>query len=220
MGAKADPTVTVLPSAQETGNFELRTQCDARRLVYDEQEGRVTGVKYVDTVDNTVYIQPAEVVALTAYGLWNVKLLLLSDIGEPYDPETGEGVVGKNYCYQNFGGGAAGYFDDEEWNLYMGAGALGAAVDDWNGDNFDHTDLDFLHGGNIAISQTGKRPIANNESPPNIEKEWGPSSNAPASNTTTARPVSRRRVRFFPIEPTTSIWIRPTPTSGATHCFG
>ncbi|WP_227376633.1 GMC family oxidoreductase [Haladaptatus halobius] len=172
-GAKADPTVTVLPVAQETGSFELRTQCDARRLIYDENEGRVTGVKYVDTVDNTVYIQPAEVVALTAYILWNVKLLLLSNIGEPYDPKTGEGTVGKNYCYQNFGGSAAGFFDEEEWNLYMGAGALGAAVDDWNGDNFDHTGLDFLHGGNIAISQTGKRPIANNDAPPGVDKEWG-----------------------------------------------
>jgi len=172
-GAKADPTVTVLPVARETGNFELRTHCDARRLMYDEDEGRVTGVKYVDTRDNTVYEQPAETVALTAYALWNVRMLLLSGIGEPYDPETGEGTVGKNYCYQNFGGGATGYFDDEEWNLYMGAGALGAAVDDWNGDNFDHTDLDFIHGGNIAITQTGKRPIANNATPPDLERDWG-----------------------------------------------
>ncbi|WP_440006497.1 GMC family oxidoreductase [Halomicrococcus sp. SG-WS-1] len=174
-GAKTDPTVTVLPVAEETGNFELRTHCDVRRLQYDEQKGRVTGVKYVDTRDNTVYIQPAETVALTAYALWNVKLLLLSGIGEPYDPENPEdsGNVGKNYCYQNFGGSATGFFDDEEWNLYMGAGALGAAADDWNGDNFDHTDLDFIHGGNIAITQTGKRPIANNASPPDLDRSWG-----------------------------------------------
>ena len=39
-------------------------------------------------------------VVLSAYVLQNVRLLLLSGIGKPYDPETGEGVVGKNYAYQ------------------------------------------------------------------------------------------------------------------------
>jgi len=102
----------------------------------------------------------------------NVRLLLLSDIGEPYDPETGKGVVGKNYCYQNFQANATGFFDDEQWNLYMGAGALGASIDDFNGDNFDHAGLDFLHGGNIAISQTGRRPIANNPVPADTPS-WG-----------------------------------------------
>jgi len=51
--------------------------------------------------------------------------------------------------------------------------SCGAAVDDFNGGNFDHADLDFLHGGNIAISQTGRRPIANNPVPPGVEQNWG-----------------------------------------------
>ena len=46
-----------------------------------------------------------EIVILTAYMFNNVRLLLLSQMGRPYDPETGTGVVGKNYCYQ-VGGGA------------------------------------------------------------------------------------------------------------------
>ncbi|WP_394740322.1 GMC family oxidoreductase [Natronococcus roseus] len=171
-GAKSDPTVTVLPAAEETGNFELRTHSNVVELLYDEDARQVTGVKYVDSRTNTVYEQPADAVALTAYVLNNVRLLLLSGIGEPYDPETGEGVVGKNYCYQNMGGSATGYFDDEEWNLYMGAGALGASFDDINGDNFDHEELDFLHGGNVAINQTGERPIANNPVPEGTPS-WG-----------------------------------------------
>ena len=32
-------------------------------------------------------------------------------------------------------------------NTFMGAGALGMTIDDFNGDNFDHSDLDFIHGG-------------------------------------------------------------------------
>ncbi|WP_247729712.1 GMC family oxidoreductase [Halovivax limisalsi] len=171
-GAKASPITTVLPAARETGNYELRTHADVVELLYDADEGRVSGVRYVDRRTDQVYEQPADVVALTAYVLNNVRLLLLSDIGEPYDPETGEGVVGKNYCYQNFGAAATGFFDDEAWNLYMGAGALGTAIDDFNGDNFDHSDLDFIHGGNVAISQTGDRPIANNPVPSDVPS-WG-----------------------------------------------
>ncbi|WP_306056727.1 GMC family oxidoreductase [Natronococcus wangiae] len=171
-GAKASPITTVLPAAQETESFELRTHADVVELLYDEDEQRVEGVRYVDRRTDEVYDQPADVVALTAYVLNNVRLLLLSEIGDPYDPETGDGVVGKNYCYQNFQASARGFFDDEEWNLYMGAGALGASIDDFNGDNFDHEDLDFLHGGNVAINQTGDRPIANNPVPEDTP-EWG-----------------------------------------------
>ena len=39
-------------------------------------------------------------VILCAYALHNPRLLLLSGIGTPYDPKTGQGVVGKNYAYQ------------------------------------------------------------------------------------------------------------------------
>ncbi|WP_256393803.1 GMC family oxidoreductase [Natronoarchaeum rubrum] len=170
-GAKSSPIITVLPVAQQTGNYELRTHSNVVELMYDENAGRVTGVRYVDEQTGDVYEQPARSVALTAYVLNNVRLLLLSGIGEPYDPETGEGVVGKNYCYQNFQASATGFFD-EQFNLYMGAGALGAAIDDYNGDNFDHSDLDFLHGGNVAISQTGDRPIVNNPVPEGTPS-WG-----------------------------------------------
>ncbi|AGB15094.1 choline dehydrogenase-like flavoprotein [Halovivax ruber XH-70] len=171
-GAKSSPITTVLPAAKETGNYELRTHADVIELLYDDSEGRVSGVRYVDRETGDIYEQRATVVALTAYVLNNVRLLLLSDIGEPYDPETGEGVVGKNYCYQNFGASATGFFDEEAWNLYMGAGALGTAIDDFNGDNFNHSDLDFIHGGNVSISQTGARPIVNNPVPPETPA-WG-----------------------------------------------
>ncbi len=55
----------------------------------------------------------------------------------------------------------------------MGAGSLGASVDDYNGDNFDHSDLDFIHGGSISITQTGRRPIGSNVTPSGTPS-WGP----------------------------------------------
>ncbi|MFZ4450990.1 GMC family oxidoreductase [Salibacterium aidingense] len=168
-GAKSSPNVTVIPTAQDTGNFELRMHANVTELVYDG--GKVTGVKYVDLQTGDEFIQPADVVVLTSYVMNNVRLLLNSGIGRPYDPETGSGVIGKNYCYQILPG-ANGFFEEEKFNTYMGAGSLGAAIDDYNGDNFDHSDVNFIHGGVATITQTGQRPI-NNNTVPNGTPNWG-----------------------------------------------
>ncbi|MBP1970087.1 gluconate 2-dehydrogenase alpha chain [Virgibacillus natechei] len=168
-GAKSTPNVTVLPTAEKTGNFDLRTHSNVTEVMYDGN--RATGVKYVDLQTGEEFIQPADVVVLTSYVMNNVRLLLNSGIGRPYDRATGSGVIGKNYCYQILPG-ATGFFENEKFNTYMGAGALGAAVDDYNGDNFDHTDLDFIHGGVAAITQTGQRPINNNIVPKDTPN-WG-----------------------------------------------
>ena len=72
-----------------------------------------------------------------AYALFNVRLLLLSGIGKPYDPASGEGVVGRNYAYQT-GSGSTAFFEDAKFNPFAAAGSLGVAADDYNSDNFDH----------------------------------------------------------------------------------
>jgi len=169
-GAKADPVVTVIPVAKKTGKFEIRTHSNVRRVLHTD--GRATGVLYIDTTTGEEIEQPADVVVLTAYVFHNVKLLLTSGIGTPYDPKTGKGVIGKNYAYQVQKGSAAGFFEDVQFNLYAGAGALGICLDDYNGDNFDHSDLNFIHGGNIRHHQTGQRPIQNNKVPADSPK-WG-----------------------------------------------
>lgn len=166
--AKSTPEMTVIPTAEKTGNFDIRFHANVTEVIYED--GRATGVKYIDTQSGEEFIQPAEVVALTSYMLNNAKLLMVSEIGEQYDPDTGRGTLGKNYAYQ-IGPGATGFFD-EQMNTFMGAGALGMNIDDFNGDNFDHTDLDFIHGSSITILQGGTRPIASNPTPPDVPL-WG-----------------------------------------------
>ncbi len=157
-GAKASPEVTVVPTAKKTGNFDMRFGANVVEIL--KEGDKVTGVRYVDTTTQEEFIQPADIVVLTSYVLNNAKLLMVSNIGEQYDPETGKGTLGRNYCYQ-INGGATGLFD-EQMNTFMGTGALGMSIDDWNGDNFDHSDLDFIHGANVYIAQTGSRPIGTN----------------------------------------------------------
>ena len=54
----------------------------------------------MSTLSGEEWEQPADLVLLCAFQLFNVRLLLLSGIGKPYDPATGEGVIGRNYAYQ------------------------------------------------------------------------------------------------------------------------
>ena len=42
----------------------------------------------------------------------NAKLLMVSKIGEQYDPDTGQGTLGRNYCYQILTG-SSGFFDEQ-----------------------------------------------------------------------------------------------------------
>lgn len=164
-GAKSDPLVTVLPTATKTGNFEARVGANVRRVLY--KNGKATGVMYVNTLTGEEYEQPADVVVLAAFTFTNNRLLLLSGIGEPYNPQTRKGVIGRNYNGQ-FGItflGARGFFDKKKFNYYAGAGALGGAVGDFAGDNFDHTNLDFINGGGIEMRQYGEAAIGSNHVP-------------------------------------------------------
>ncbi|PZE20587.1 GMC family oxidoreductase [Paenibacillus xerothermodurans] len=169
-GSKADPVVTVLPVAQRTGNLELRTHSNVVKLLNDGK--KATGVVYVNTLTGEEFEQPADIVILASYVFSNVRLLLTSKLGKPYDAAAGTGVVGRNYAYQVQSARATGFYDDKQFNLYMGAGALGSIFDDFNGDNFDHSNLNFLHGGGIRLTQTGLRPIASN-SVPKGTPSWG-----------------------------------------------
>lgn len=169
-GAKADPVVTVIPVANKTGKFEIRSHSDVRRVIH--KGGKATGVMYIDITTGEEIIQPADIVVVASYVFNNTRLLLLSGLGKAYDPSTGNGAIGKNYAYQVTKGSAAGFFEKEEFNTYAGAGALGMSIDDYNGDNFDHSNLNFIHGGVITLAQAGARPIQNNPVPSGTAT-WG-----------------------------------------------
>jgi gluconate 2-dehydrogenase alpha chain len=157
MGAKASPQTTVLPRLLAHPRYELRTGANVVRVDLDPDGRHARGVTYLDARGREVE-QPARLVLLTSYVFSNVRLLLLSGIGRPYDPVANQGVVGRNYAYQ-CSAGVTAFFEDKVFNPFMGAGALGRVIDDFNGDNFDHAGLGFVGGGYIACDSNGARPI-------------------------------------------------------------
>jgi gluconate 2-dehydrogenase alpha chain len=167
--SKASPQSTILPVLLKNKNFSYRTRCDVTKVNLDASGKRATGVTYVDG-QGREFEQPAELVILCAFAQHNVHLMLLSGIGRKYDPQANTGVVGRNYAYQITS--SVDVFVDELMNPFMGAGALGQAIDEFNGDNFDHGPEGFVGGGYIALWTTGGRPILQNHLPEGTPK-WG-----------------------------------------------
>lgn len=171
MSAKATPQTTILPKLLQNPNFELRTHSTVTRINLDSSKKRAVSVTYVDTLGRE-YEQPADLIVLSSYVFNNVRLLMVSGIGQPYDPVKNEGVVGKNYTYQSGGANATLIFEDRTFARFLGSGAAGIVIDDFNGDNFDHGGQKFIHGGTIALTQTGARPIQSHPVPPGTPT-WG-----------------------------------------------
>src|ERR1700722_4480260 len=171
--AKASPQTIVLPLLVKDPNYTLRDNCEVLRINLDNTGKKATGVTYVDGAGRE-FEQPAEIVFVTAFPLNNVRTLLLSGIGKPYDPRTGEGVVGRNYSYQTVGGPTV--FMDESINInpFMSSGAPGTMIDDFSGDNFDHAKMNppFIGGQYVGSIMTGGRPIGFHPTPPGTPP-WG-----------------------------------------------
>jgi gluconate 2-dehydrogenase alpha chain len=172
--AKGSPHMTVIPIAMKNPNFELRANMWVTKVLKDPGGKRVTGVTYTNLLTGEEFEQPAAMVMLSAYALNNVHLMLLSGIGTPYDPVSGKGVIGKNYCYQN-GAVATLFFEGEHFNPFMNAGGTSSTMDDFhNNDAFDRARAGYAGGfivraGFNTALPIGYRPV------PSGTPAWGTS---------------------------------------------
>ncbi len=169
--AKSVPQTIILPVLLANPNFQLRTGCQVQRINLDSTKKRATGVAYIDAAGRE-YEQPASLVISSAFALNNVRMLLLSGIGAPYDPATRQGVVGRNYSYQTVSSVAAFFGEDVIINPFMASGASGTVINDFGGDNFDHGKLGFIGGGYIGAVNPSGRPILYHPTPPGTPA-WG-----------------------------------------------
>jgi gluconate 2-dehydrogenase alpha chain len=168
--SKASPQTCILPALLRFPNFTARTESEVTKINLDSAGRRATGVTFVDTSEEE-WEQPAEIVLVCAYSLFNVRLMLLSGIGTPYDAQTGQGVVGRNYAYQTTSSVGL-VLENKILNPFIATGAHGMMIDDYNGDNFDHSGFGFVGGGYMGAGQTNGRPILTRPTPAGTPK-WG-----------------------------------------------
>jgi choline dehydrogenase-like flavoprotein len=126
VNAKCGTQNTVIPVAINTGNCELRTECQVYEVMTNGS-GKVTGVAYFDE-RNRRQVQTADIVILSASATETARLLLNSKpalfpdgIGNRYD-QVGRNLQGHAYC------GADGLFEEEIYDD-VGPGASIAICD-------------------------------------------------------------------------------------------
>ena len=174
-GAKSSTLVTKLPEADATGNFKLITLAMVYR-VNSDNSGRATGVSYYgpDGSDNTI---EAALVILAPFIYDNTRLLLLSKTAKfPGGLANSSGQVGK-HIMAHVGAKIYAAFDDRYVNNYMGPNAQKNSFDEFNADNFDHKDVGFIRGSNIAVAtanlEGGPIAAALSLNPPPGIPSWG-----------------------------------------------
>jgi gluconate 2-dehydrogenase alpha chain len=156
ISAKSSTAVTTIPKALKAGKFAVVTEARVTTIEVDNN-GRVSGVNYLK--GGQEYFQPADAVLVASYAYENARLLLLSKSkAYPNGLSNNHGQVGKHYFSHNQGGAVSALFPFNLNNWY-GTPAQGVAIDNWADDNFDHSGLDFIGGGNLYV-YTERRPMA------------------------------------------------------------
>jgi gluconate 2-dehydrogenase alpha chain len=138
----------------------------------------------------------------------NVHLMLLSGIGEPYDPSTQKGVIGRNYCYQT-GVSTNLFFEGKNFNPFMAAGGSRYAADDFNSNwNFDRGPQGYIGGFSLSSGFNTALPIGHRPVPrgtPQWGKEWKAATAKwyqTAMNINSSGSVMANRYNYLDLDPT------------------
>jgi gluconate 2-dehydrogenase alpha chain len=214
--AKSSPQTVLLPVLLKDPKFSCAPSARCCASTWTRTKKKATSVTYADA-QGREFEQPASLFIVGMFALNNVRLLLLSGIGQPYDPATGKGVVGRNYAYQTTSG--VQVFFDEKVNInpFMRSGACGTVIADFVSDNFDHGPLGFLGGAYVGEVMTTagrsnsipRRPARRPGARPG-RRRW--------RSTTTTHQRQRARQLVAIASRTTWTWTRPTRTRGACRC--
>jgi len=131
VGAKWSTMVTELPSAEDTGNCEIRTNAMALKVEHDAS-GKVTGVLYADAEGNQ-HLQKARVVCVAGNSIESPRLLLNSASSMfPDGMANSSGQVGQNYMCHTTGGLYAAM--PEKVHMFRGTSVAGVVGDDVKND--------------------------------------------------------------------------------------
>jgi choline dehydrogenase-like flavoprotein len=94
---------TTIPWAQKTGNLTLRPHSVVHSIIYDEEKGKATGVRVIDSVSKQATEYFAPVIFLNA-GAVNTNLILLNSVSKRFPNGLGNdnGLLGKFFAFHNY----------------------------------------------------------------------------------------------------------------------
>jgi gluconate 2-dehydrogenase alpha chain len=170
-GDKWDPSLTAIPEALATGNFDLRTSCRVIRILTD-RDGHANGVEYIDPLGHRK-IQRARTVILSAYTFENLRLLFLSGDGlHPDGLGNNRQQLGRYFMTKMFAH-VDGFFPEINFNRHTGPAAQGVVLDDFVAAGFNSLQHGFIGGATLGAEQQFLPIQISREALPQNVRRWG-----------------------------------------------
>jgi gluconate 2-dehydrogenase alpha chain len=171
IGDKWDPSLTAIPEALATGNFDLRTGCRVIRVLTD-RTGHANGVEYIDPLGRRK-IQEARTIILAAYTFENLRLLFLSgDNLHPSGLGNNRQQLGRFFMTKMFAH-VDGFFPNINFNRHTGPAAQGVVLDDYLAADFDSIRHGFIGGATLGAEQQFLPIQISREALPPTVRRWG-----------------------------------------------
>lgn len=146
-GAYFSSNAVTLPAANATGNLTMRPFSIAHSIIYDENKGKATGVKVIDTETGEMMEYFAKIIFCNASTLSTTGILLNSTSNRfPNGLGNDSGELGHNLMDHTYRVGAMGIFEGHENEYYKGRRPNGIYIPRyWNVDENTKSDK-FVRG--------------------------------------------------------------------------
>lgn len=141
-----------LPWAAQTGNLTLRPHSVVHSIIYDEQKGRATGVRVIDSETKEELIYNAKIIFVNAACL-NSNLILLNSTSSRFPNGLGNdsGVLGQYIAFHQYRGQGNAQFEGFEDGYYYGRRPTSAFMPSFR-NVFQQDKVDFQRGYMVAFS--------------------------------------------------------------------
>jgi choline dehydrogenase-like flavoprotein len=136
---------STLPWAKKTGNLTIRPFSVVHSIIYNEQRGKATGVRIIDTNTKEEVEYYAKVIFLNAACL-NTNLILLNSTSARFPKGLGNdsGLLGKYIAFQNYRASVHGTVEGFEDRYYYGRNPTNPMIANYR--NLHKQDTGYLGG--------------------------------------------------------------------------
>jgi len=144
-GGYFSSNASTLPWAAATGNLTLRPNSVVHSIIYDENKGKATGVRVIDSITKETTEYFASIIFLNASTL-NSNLILLNSISNRFPNGLGNdsGLLGKFVAFHNYLGTIGGSIEGFEDSYYYGKRPTAPMMPNFR--NVKKQETDFLRG--------------------------------------------------------------------------
>jgi choline dehydrogenase-like flavoprotein len=145
LGGYFSSNASTLPWAQRTGNMTLRPHSVVHSIIYDEKEGRATGVRVIDTQSKKMLEFHAKIIFVNASALASTQILMNSTSSRfPDGFGNDSGVLGKYISWHNYRGHVNASYDGYPDRRIDGRTPTNSYIPRFR--NLEKHDMDFLRG--------------------------------------------------------------------------